>query len=330
MNKLNGMLYEINRKLGGFFDKNIYAKNPNEKLRMGSAKKKWIFCYLMLAIPVAHFLVFWLYLNIESILMGFREYKGGGEYIWTLKQFGKVFESFRDPKSEIYLALINTLKFFLLNIFIFCISFLVSYWLFKKIPGHRVYRVLFFIPSIISAVVMTTLFKYFIQPSGPFEKILATIFSLDPNQIPVWLGNEKYALGTVFVYSVWTGLASNLVVLSSAMARIPDSVLESVALDGISMTREFFQIVVPMVWNTASTLIIMLVSGIFSSSGEILLLTNGEYNTTTISFYIFKQVKYSEAYELPSALGFFFTCIGFPLTLGIRRLMGKIYADVDY
>ncbi len=330
MGTIKGFFYEIKRKISAFFDRGIYAKNVQEKQSLKSVKSKWKFCYLMLAVPIAHFLVFWLYLNIESILMGFREYVGGGNYVWTLKQFKTVFSSFADKESEIHLALGNTLKFFLLNIFIFCISFVFSYWLFKKVPGHRVYRVIFFMPSIISAVVLTMLFKYFIQPDGPLEKIISTLFSIDPNEIPVWLGDERYALKTVFVYSVWTGFGSNLVVVSSAMARVPESVLESVALDGISMTRELFQIVVPMIWNTLSTLIIVMVSGIFSASGEILLLTNGELKTTTISFYIFAQVKFSSSYELPSALGFFFTCIGFPLALGVRWLTGKFFADVEY
>ena len=226
MGTIKGFFYEIKRKISAFFDRGVYAKNLQEKQSLKSVKSKWKFCYLMLAVPIAHFLVFWLYLNIESILMGFREYVGGGNYVWTLKQFKTVFSSFADKESEIHLALGNTLKFFLLNIFIFCISFVFSYWLFKKVPGHRVYRVIFFMPSIISAVVLTMLFKYFIQPDGPLEKIISTLFSIDPNEIPVWLGDERYALKTVFVYSVWTGFGSNLVVVSSAMARVPESVLE--------------------------------------------------------------------------------------------------------
>ena len=94
-------------------------------------------------------------------------------------------------------------------------------------------------------------------------------------------------------------------------------------------------IIVPLIFPTLSTQFIFVLTGIFSSSGPILLFTKGAYETTTLSYWIFEQVygggTYggSGSYNLVSAMGLCFTLIGVPLILFARYLLNRV-EDVEY
>ena len=147
---------------------------------------------------------------------------------------------------------------------------------------HRYLQIVFFLPSIISAMVMVTLFKNIMN--GPVAEIWATIFGLQ-NQ-PLFFDSTRYALKSIMVYMVWTGLANNMVIFSGTMARVPAEILESGKMDGVGFWRELVQLVVPLIWPTLSTLILLQFIGIFTASGPILLFTQGKWGTYTISYWI--------------------------------------------
>ena len=96
------------------------------------------------------------------------------------------------------------------------------------------------------------------------------------------------------------------------------------------MAREMFSIIVPMMWPTLSTTIILAMTGIFTASGPMLLFTEGKFDTMTISYWIFDQVNFSNSYEYPSAVGLTFTLLGLPIVFGARALMNHMYEDVEY
>ena len=114
------------------------------------------------------------------------------------------------------------------------------------------------------------------------------------------------------------------------MSRIPRDVLEAGLVDGVSPVRELFSLIVPMIWPTISTELITGLAGIFSATGPILLLTNGDFDTMTISFYIFDQVNRYGAYNEASAIGLIYTLVGIPIVLGGRWLCARIQEDVEY
>ena len=93
-----------------------------------------------------------------------------------------------------------------------------------------------------------------------------------------------------------------------------------------------FGIIFPLIWPTVSTQIVFAFTGLFTASGPILLFgTDGQYETMTISYWIFKGV-YSgreSAYNFVSATGLVFTIVGVPVILFVRWLMEKI-PTVEY
>ena len=140
------------------FRKKIDGKFPKDtKKRTGFGKnqlRKNLFVVGMLSVAMIHFLVFWLYVNLSSILMAFKNVTLEGTK-WGFGNFKIMFDSFANPASELRGAFVNTMIFFSINLLVkLPLTFLCSYFLYKKIKFYKYYRFVFFLPSIISAVVL--------------------------------------------------------------------------------------------------------------------------------------------------------------------------------
>lgn len=289
--------------------------------------RRGIFIGAMLSIGLIQFAIFWLYVNVDSILLAFKLTTRTG-VSWGLDNFKRFFHEFRMPDMELSLALTNTFLLFLVGTVIgLPVSLLFAYYLYKKVPCSKFFRVVFFLPSIISAAVLVALFKYLLAVEGPVNTILSALTGRDVSL--EWLTDEKYSMGTILFYVFWTGFGSNIVLLTGAIHRLPTDVLEYAKLDGVKMTRELVQIIIPMIWPTLSTLLVFATAGLFTNSGPILLFTEGQYKTMTIGYFIFNEVQ-SNSYEYPAAIGLVFTVIGFPLVMIVKGVLGKIFEDVEY
>lgn len=315
-------------------DKQIRNVNLYNKKKGKIAEKLFIFSILI--IPILHFFVFWFYVNIDQFILAFQK-KVGNKYVWSFKNFSDFWYQLTQPSgNNIGLSLKNTFKYFFQDMFvIFPLTLIVSYFLSKKIPGYKAFRVILFLPSILSGVFTTTVFAKFIDSNGPLGYFADKFgFSLPYGGL---LNNSATATNTIMVYCLWLGICGNVVLYISTMSRVPEEVLEAAKLDGCSAFREFFQITLPLIWPTISTMVIFKLTGLLSASGPILLFKpDGDSETSTLSFWIFKQVYGSldakgqlGDYGLVSCAGLCFTAVLVPFMYLSRWLLDKI-PTVEY
>ncbi len=299
--------------------------------------RAYAFCYAMVAFAVIQFAVFYVWININSIVMAFQQYTGNAAdgtelYQWSFFQFDRLFREFSLPASQIAVAIRNTFLYFGAGVALVFICFFFSYFLYKKVWGYRFFRIIFYLPSIINAVVWVTVYRDLIQKYGPIYELLESWFGYE---LPALLSNVATATPTIIAFTVWTGLGVNMILYLGAMNRLPQEVIEAGELDGISWWREMFSIVLPMIWPTVSTTLILQCTQLFNSSGPILLfgtagIPAGSYDTTTISYWIFSATQAGNDLNFPAAMGLFFTLISFPIVLFIRWFFNKIDPDVEY
>ena len=320
-------LYEIKRRmtsaLFGWF-------KPKKQMKVQT--KRTIFIWAMLALPLLNLLVFWLYVNIDSILMAFRNvnYGSGGQEYWTLDNFKTIYKMFteEDQGANMLQYGANTMKYWLLGtVWSIPHSILLTYVFQKKLVGTKFFRVVLYLPSIICAVVMAGIFESFISGKGVLGKILTELFHME--RIPAWFQETEYATPMLLFYSFFFGFAGSYILFSGAMARISNEVLEAAALDGVTMWQELWYIYIPLMWPTLSMTIVTSFAGIFGASGNILLFTPYVDSTYTFGYWIFDQVRRYNAYYIPSTLGLIFTVIAYPLCLLLRKIVTGIYADVE-
>ena len=315
------------------------ATVPSQKKKFLTAERKGkIFAYAFIAYPVIQFLIFYVWVNINSILMSFQTYKGVNEngvqiYAWGFENFRRLFSDFTNAASSIRVGLANTLKYFAMNIFLmFPISVFISYFLYKRVWGYKIFRVVFLLPGMMSGVVFVSMFKIMISEYGLVYSFLEKVFGYE---MPILLNNEKTATATIMAFVFWTGLTGNMILYQGAMNRVPGDVIEVGKLEGIKWYRELWSVVLPMIWPTISMTIITTFTGIFSAGGPILLFSEqgggmGGNGTMTLPFYIYLQTWMGTSYEYPAAIGLFFTLCAIPIVSIVRFVVNKFDPEVDY
>lgn len=312
---------------------------------MNKKKTDALFIYGFLAWPLLHFFVFWLCMNVGTMADSFFKIGADGttrtfvwfdNYIDILKTiFGQ-----KDRGILNHYGVINSFTLIPLSLLInMPLTVLFAYGIYKKLPLHNSFRIILFLPAVISAVVLCLAFRLALDnSSGIIIQIIRTIglggdgSQFDTGIIPVggFLGNKDTMWGTILVFSVWTGVSGNLIYFSSAMARLPDSVFESAELDGATQLRQFVSICVPLIWPTITTMSITIVAGVFSWMMPSLLLTDGADRATTIGLMITQSVKNDKNNTVISAFGVLIAVFGGAFIMVFRYLMEKITEGVEY
>lgn len=279
-----------------------------------------------LVIPTLFFLVFFVYVNFDSLLMAFQrpDYSSGTlAEKFTFENFRLIFGK-NTGLDEILSAVKNTLIFFFSDlIIVFPISILMSYFFFKKMPGFRFFRFVFYLPAVISSSVLVILFKYAIGDGG----IIDAYMTKQGKEFVYLLSKAPEALWTIVFYSVIFSFGSNIVVLGGSMNGVSGEVLEAGKIDGCGWIKELFLLVIPMMWPTISTIVILKMTGILSASGPILAFTKGSEGTMTLSYLLYALVSgvgKSQDLYYASALGVVMTIIVFPITMLVKHL---VYSD---
>lgn len=286
--------------------------------------RKHIFCYSLLIIPLVHFFIFWVLVNVRSLILPFQHEVTGS---FTMVNFSQIFDMFK-AGGELVIALKNTVLYYVQHMATaFMIAPLFAYFLFKKILGYRIFNLVFMIPMMVSSIIMITIYKNMVSIDGPLAFLIDKLFGAE---FPPLLYDDKTATGTIIGYCIWTGFGMNLILFSGAMAKIPPEIIESVQLDGITFFREFISIELPMIWPTLSITLLLSVNTIFSSTGPIIYFTQGMYNTYTINYWFYANVIVLGNYEKAAALGMCLTIAGAPLAVIVAIVRKKLKTDVTY
>lgn len=312
---------------------------------MNKKKSDALFIYGFLAWPLLHFFVFWFCMNVGTVFDSFfkimadgttREFVGFDNYV----EICKIVFGLKDRGVLNYHGVLNSLTLIPLSLLInLPLTVLFAYGIYKKLPLHNTFRIVLFLPAVISSVVLCLAFRLSLDnSSGILIQILRLVglggdgTQMNTGIIPVggFLGNEDTMWGTILVFSVWTGVNGNLIYFSSSMARLPESVFESAELDGATQLRQFISICVPLIWPTITTMSITLVAGVFSWMMPSLLLTDAAPRATTIGLMVSQTVKNDKNNTVISAFGVLIAVFGGAFIMGFRYLMEKVTEGVEY
>lgn len=300
-------------------------------------KSQILFLILALVIPTVHWFVFFLYVNLSSFILAFQNQVGE----WSFVNFQYFWSQLTSPYGDtVGRAVVNTLKYGIVSVCVILpLSVIISYFIYKKIWFYKFFRIMFFFPTIITSIILVNIYMMTLSPNGLWDMILHIFnkavpelgyFNYNPN-------NLNSATNAILIFTIWTGFGSNVVLIGSAMARVPDSVLEAAMLDGCGAGREIVQIILPLIWSTLSTLILLAFTSFLSAGGPILLF-GAPQGSTTLSYWIFNkmygggeigQVGAAKNYGIVSATGMVFTVIWVPVILIVRWLMEKVQS-VEY
>ena len=304
-----------------------------KKSRNQLRRKQQIFIWGWLAIPLISWIMWYWVVNAQSFIQAFQDPDTGA---WSMINFKGVWDSITTKMTatgaygSLRMAMKNTLKYFFVNVFVqYPIQIVVCYFLYKQVKGYKLFRYIFYLPGILPGLALVYVFKIFVANGGPIDSLMQLFGSSLPAD--GLLSSPDTATNTIMIYVVWTCVWGHMLLLSGAMYRIPVEMLEAARLEGVGPWRELISLILPLIWPTLSTLVVLTCTSILSQGGPILLFTgsNQYAGTTTISFWIFSKTLYNGEYNLVSATGLVMTVIFCPIILLLRKLLDKIPA-VEY
>ena len=306
-------------------------KSKNSRKKKPREKKLVLFILFCTVIPVLHFAVFYIYTNFSAFTMAFMDKNG----TISLDNFVRFFKEFSLPTSTIRIAFRNTFLTFGIGLLTFPFKVLVSYFIYKKVPGHKVFRILFFIPTIVFSVAVSMVFTRLVSVDGVIAQWIGKALNL--GYTPDLLGDSRFANITVLANLLWLSFPGDLIIWGGTFARIPEEVLESAKIDGASWWTEFTRITVPLVWPTVALQMVLTFSAVFSASGNVFLLTGGEYDTMTLNAWMYLELynssgnQYtSNVYNYLSAVGLMLTVVAVTISLLVRKYTDKVFDDVEF
>lgn len=298
----------------------------NEKAyaSIGTKKKSRLIFYIsMMALPIIQFLVFYVYINLDSFSLAFQKYSFEEGYMFNgFNNFIDVFASFNTDVSLSF-SVKNSLELFLWSIiFGSGVAILFSYYIYKENLGHGVFKILLYLPQILGSVVITIMYKYFIEVAIP--ELALTLFGAE---IEGLLTNPATVKPAIIFYTIYIGFGTQVLVYSSTMSGISDSVIESAQLEGITPVKELVFIILPSIWATFVTFMVTSVVSIFTNQMSLFTLysTSAQPTLYTFGYYLFRNVAIADATEYPflSALGLLLSAFAVPITLVTRWALTK-------
>ena len=289
---------------------------------MDKQKGRGRFVFLCLAPAVILFTVFMVIPTINVFRMSL--YKWGGysanqEFV-GLDNFKKLFA---DPKF--YQSFQNTiLLIVIVTIITFAFALVFAAILSReKIKGQNFFRVIFYIPNILSVVVISAIFSAIYDPNNGMLNSLIALFR-EPGEVPtLWLGHQQLVIYSIAIALVWQAIGYYMVMYMASMASIPESIYESVNLDGAGRVKTFFSITIPLVWtNIRTTLTFFIISTINLSFLFVKAMTSGgpDGASEVILSYMYKQAYTNSSYGYGMAIG----AVVFIFSFALSAIVNKV------
>ena len=135
----------------------------------------------------------------------------------------------------------------------------------EKIKGQNFFRVVFYIPNILSVVVISGIFSAIYKPENGMLNSIIGLFRDMTNPI-LWKG-EKLVIPSIIIAMVWQAVGYYMVMYMASMSSVPASLYESANLDGASRLTQFFRITIPLIWTNIRTTLTFLFVTAMTSGG---------------------------------------------------------------
>ena len=188
----------------------------------------------------------------------------------------------------------------------------------EKIRGNNLFRIIFYIPNILSIVVIAGILSAVYDPkAGLLNAILPEAWNR------LWLGDQSIVIYSLAFALIWQAIGYYMVMYMAGMANIPASLYEAADLDGAGKIGKFFNVTLPLIWNSIrTTLTFFIISTINLSLLLVQILTDGGPDGSTEVFlsYMFKQAYTNSSYGYGMAIG----VVVFIFSFGLSGIVSHI------
>ena len=208
----------------------------------------------------------------------------------------------------------------MVTVFTMATALLFAYILTReKLRGQDFFRIVFYIPNILSVVVISGIFSAIYDVDKGLLNSILGIFGQDGI---LWKG-EQHVITSLIIAMVWQAIGYYMVMYMASMAAVPGSMYESANLDGADRKTQFFEITIPLIWtNIRTTLTFFVISTINMAFLFVSAMTGGGPNNASnvALLYMYNQKNLGGGYGYAMAIG----VVIFLVSFGLSALVNKV------
>lgn len=297
---------------------------------MASARRNDVIFFCAVAfIPIAMLVFNWVFINFNSIKLAFTRYDDFGKaHFAGFDNIIAVIKDYAGGNADMVKTLKNSIITYFVSVVVTAVVPIVfSYYMFKKLPGSSIFKVLVFLPNIISSIITITIYKFLLN------RVFPELFGLSQGI----LDNSKTAFGSVLFYYCWMSFGSGMLVQIGAMNATDQATIEAGKVDGLGFWGELWHIVLPKSYGVISIGFVMGFSSLFTNQiglyafrGE-----NVGADIATLGYYYYVAVQRAAAknnysqYAYWSAWGLIASVISIPVTFFYRWMVNHVGPSED-
>jgi ABC-type sugar transport system permease subunit len=257
--------------------------------------------FLFVLPALAFFVTFSIYPLFKTFQLSFFQWDGMTKNM-TFVGFQNYINAFRDfiwlksLKNGVYLAI---LALIIMNSIAFILAVLVN----LRIRGSKFYRVVFYIPPILSGIVVGFIWKWIYDPNYGILNGILDILHLSQFK-RAWLSDIHTALISVSIASMWQGVGGSFILFLAGLQGIPEELYEASIVDGASFWQQFFYITIPLMSRTLMIVSILTILGAMQLLTIVIPLTNGGpgFETEVPALRIYKEAFSNYRFGYATAL----------------------------
>jgi multiple sugar transport system permease protein len=231
--------------------------------------------WLFVAPGLILFLVFRLYPLFSGLRYSFTAWNGITSPVYVgLRNYTELFGS--DPTFRA--AIVNALTILATLPVWVGLPLILAILIYLKVPGGGFFRAAYFVPVVLSSVIIGTMFNIILRFDGVFNVMLQSI-GIDGQD---WIGDRGTALFAVISVAIWSHFGMSVLIFLSGLATFPGDVIEAARIDGASLTQIILRIIVPLLYPMVRFVtVITTITMLTAMFGLIYVMTQGGPGTAT-------------------------------------------------
>ena len=236
----------------------MYLRRKQKSGQLKTKIKRNIFGWLIVLPSVLLFVFFVWYPIVFNITLSFFKDNSFKEFIW----FDNYHLIFQDVKF--LSALRNTFLYIFWSLIIgFLVPLIIGFLLSEIVHARGVFRVLIYLPCMISGMAVVFLFRSMFGNNSwdVINVILIRVFGMKEGV--EWTSDPKLVIPVIVFAMTWRGAGGTALIYLSNFEQIDNSIYEASRLDGISPSRRFFKLTLPMMKSTILMLLILQIISVF-------------------------------------------------------------------
>lgn len=261
--------------------------------RLSLAQKEERTAWLSLIPLILILLIFRGIPIVVNFIMSFTNWDGGYQATFigldNYIVFAKTGELWTMLKNSLTLLLYLPIRLFL--------AFIFALYIYEKLPFSKVFSTVYYLPSMISMVILGSVIKYVFRSRGIVNIILKAMGF----EAVDFLGDGSNAIWVIMGSMVWQGLGWQMLIFSGGLSSMDRNTLEAATIDGAGYWQKLFHVIIPMMSRTIEYSIITAIIHVFTGLYTFVFsITNGGpgYSTTTLDYMV-----YLKAFETTGLMG---------------------------